>query len=67
MGDMSAPSEGNVTITKEEYLHLRMSTERFERLERAGIRRWYKFGEALNSTQIIDEWDKLENERINNL
>ena len=40
--------EGTVTITKDEYLELRMYEEKFSRLESGGVDNWEWYWESLH-------------------
>lgn len=57
--NMSKPIEGEVTITKQEYLELRISDARLTRLEGGGVDNWEWYGESLNQP---DSFDKVEEE-----
>lgn len=60
---------GNVTITKEEYLRLRNSELRLDRLEAGGVDNWEWYGESLNpdgedGLDIVEKKLKSEIEKM---
>lgn len=61
--------DGNITITKDEYVGLKISEERLSRLENGGVDNWIGYDESLNckGKQCINEWEKEERKRIENL
>ena len=60
--------EGTITITKKEYLSLRMDAEKLCRLECGGVDNWSYYGEALNPEDEpnLDEVEEMIRERISN-
>jgi len=61
--------EGNITITKKEYLSLIIDSETLNRLECGGVDNWHYYGEALNpeSEPNLEEFEDDEKERISKL
>ena len=61
--------EGMITITKKEYLNLRIDSERLARLENGGVDNWDWYGDSLNPEDEISmhDWEELEAGRISAL
>ncbi len=58
--------DGNITITKKEYLNLKLAEEKLSRLEQGGVDNWEWYGESLNPDGEPD-LDKFEEELIKEL
>ena len=58
--------EGNVTITKNQYLQMQIDSEILTRLEAGGVDNWEWYGESLNpdGEPDLDEFEENEKARI---
>lgn len=58
--------EGNVTITKNQYLQMQIDSEILTRLESGGVDDWEWYGESLNpdGEPDMDEFEENEKARI---
>ena len=58
--------EGMVTISKREYLNLRLRKEEMRRLEAGGVDNWEWYGESLcpEGKPDMEEYEEAEEERI---
>ena len=58
--------EGQVTISKKEFLRLKIVEEKFDRLELGGVDNWDWYGDSLNPAgqPSLDEFEEREKLRI---
>ena len=58
-----------ITITKKEYLMLRIQNEILNRLDAGGVDNWEWYGESMDNKDLqdLDEWQKQERKRIEKL
>ncbi len=55
---------GTITISKDEYLSLKVDSERLRRLENGGVDNWDNYEDALNENED-EEGESMENFEIN--
>ncbi len=55
---------GTITISKDEYLSLKVDSERLIRLENGGVDNWDNYEDALNENED-EEGESMENFEIN--